>query len=80
MYDNHLKSLPAEVGNLANLQNLELYNNQLSGPIPAFLSKLDNLYYLTLNGNPDLTCWETRAARDWALSLGYYDGPTCYLP
>jgi hypothetical protein len=30
--------------------------------------------------NVDLTCWETEEARDWALSLQYYNGPTCFIP
>jgi hypothetical protein len=78
--DNHLTSIPPEFGDLDSLQGLFLNNNQLSGLIPAFLSNLGNLYFLTLYGNPDLTCWETEEAREWALSLGFYDGPTCFEP
>jgi len=43
------------------------------------LSNLVNLSGLDLIANPDLTCWETEEARDWALSL-VYEGPTCYVP
>jgi len=71
-------TIPVEIGNLANLQSLSLSDNQLSGIIPAFLSKLGNLITFTLYANPDLTCWETQEALDWALSLVYYEGPTCY--
>ena len=78
IYYTQLTSLPPEIGNLASLQVLLMVNNQLSGFIPAFLSNLSNLSQLYLDGNPDLTCWETQKARDWALSLGYYNGPTCY--
>jgi internalin A len=78
--NNQLTSLPPEIGNLTYLQWLDLGNNQLSGLIPAFLSNLGNLYNLTLSQNPGLTCWETEEARDWALSLSIYDGPTCYFP
>jgi hypothetical protein len=78
--DNQLTSLPPEIGNLASLQMLSLGSNHLIGPIPAFLSNLGNLWYLNLEGNPDLTCWETQEARDWALSIPIYDGPTCFLP
>jgi Leucine-rich repeat (LRR) protein len=78
---NQLTSLPSEIGNLSSLLVLNLDYNQLSGAIPAFLSNLGNLWQLTLNENPDLTCWETQEARDWALSLQpYYEGPTCFFP
>jgi len=77
---NQLTSLPPELGNLANLQSLQLIDNQLSGFIPAFLSNLGNLSILYLSENPGLTCWETQEARDWALSLIWYEGPTCFFP
>ena len=44
-------SIPAELGNLTNLQYLSLVVNQLSGSIPAALGNLANLQYLSLNGN-----------------------------
>jgi hypothetical protein len=78
--NNQLTSLPSEIGNLSSLLVLDLGYNQLSGAIPAFLSNLGNLWRLTLNDNPDLTCWETEEARDWAVSLGWYIGPTCFFP
>ena len=37
--------IPAELGNLANLQSLYLYNNQLTGEIPAELGNLANLLF-----------------------------------
>ena len=77
---NHLASLPPEIGNLASLQLLNLSENLLSGTIPVFLSNLGYLWYLDLSNNPDLTCWETEEARDWALSLNDYYGPTCFFP
>lgn len=77
--DNSLYSLTPEISNLASLQDLNLGNNQLSGPIPAYLSNLGDLTSLTLWGNTNLTCWETEEARDWALTLSYYGGPTCVL-
>jgi len=55
---------------------LNVSSNQLAGPIPASLSNLGNLYYLNLLDNPNLTCWETQAALDWALGLSEYYGPT----
>ena len=46
--------LPAELGNLTNLQSLGLSDNQLSGPIPAELGNLTNLRYLDLLRNTGL--------------------------
>ena len=44
-------AIPAELGGLANLQDLNLGRNQLSGPIPAELGGLGNLGTLWLFGN-----------------------------
>jgi hypothetical protein len=73
--NNQLPSLPAEIGNLVNLQDLYLESNQLS-TFSAELDNLINLISLDLSGNPDLTCWETQDALDWALALTNYSGPT----
>ena len=43
--------IPAELGNLANLQRLRLENNQLTGEIPAALGNLFNLQLLHLYDN-----------------------------
>ena len=43
--------IPAELGNLANLQNLWLHANTLSGEIPAELGNLANLQRLWLHDN-----------------------------
>ena len=43
--------IPAELGNLANLQYLSLYRNMLTGEIPAALGNLANLRFLYLNDN-----------------------------
>ena len=52
LYDNQLTGeIPAELGNLANLQTLHLYSNQLTGAIPAELGNLTNLEGLDLSGN-----------------------------
>ena len=42
---------PPEIGNLTNLIELALYNNQLTGPIPPEIGNLTNLSYLSLGGN-----------------------------
>ena len=43
--------IPAELGNLANLQELVLAENRLSGEIPAALGNLANLGWLSLERN-----------------------------
>jgi len=45
-------ALPKELGNLANLEELNLSFNPLSGEIPAALGNLSNLKKLWLVGNP----------------------------
>ncbi len=43
--------IPPELDNLANLEGLYLYGNQLSGRIPPELGNLANLEWLYLYGN-----------------------------
>ena len=50
--DNNLVgTLPAELGNLAQLKRLVLDGNEISGRIPPALGNLSNLTMLTLRGN-----------------------------
>ena len=44
-------SIPAEIGNLPNLEYLCLFHNQLTGSIPPQLGNLSNLDILYLTGN-----------------------------
>ena len=44
-------TIPPELGNLANLQSLDLWGNQLSGGIPPSLGSLANLQGLVLGSN-----------------------------
>ena len=44
-------TIPADLGNLANLQSLYLFDNQLGGPIPAALGNLASLHDLVANHN-----------------------------
>ena len=43
--------IPAELGNLSNLETLWLHGNQLTGEIPTELGNLSNLETLNLGGN-----------------------------
>ena len=43
--------IPPELGNLGNLQTLQLYANGLTGPIPPELGNLGNLRFLDLREN-----------------------------
>ena len=50
--DNHLRgAIPPEMGNLTNLESLDLNVNQLSGSIPPELDSLANLRMLNLGYN-----------------------------
>ncbi len=52
MWNNNLVgTLPAELGNLVNLQSLVLDNNQLEGSIPAALGEIQSLQFLRLDDN-----------------------------
>ena len=52
LYNNQLSgSIPPELGNLTNLQDLWLQTNQLSGSIPPELGNLTNLRHLYLYDN-----------------------------
>ena len=44
--------IPAEVGNLVNLESLFLQKNWLTGSIPAALGRLGNLDWIGLDNNP----------------------------
>ena len=44
-------TIPAELGDLANLRHLSLRGNELTGTIPAELGDLANLQYLSLGSN-----------------------------
>ena len=52
LFNNQLTgAIPSELGNLANLETLELRWNQLTGEIPSELGSLSNLQRLELHGN-----------------------------
>lgn len=43
--------IPAEIGNLVNLEHLNLSGGNLSGELPAEIGSLANLRYLYINSN-----------------------------
>ena len=43
--------IPAEIGNLTDLTNLDLGFNEITGPIPFEIGKLNQLNYLSLSSN-----------------------------
>ncbi|GMN24402.1 hypothetical protein TIFTF001_000555 [Ficus carica] len=47
------RSIPDFLGNLPNLEELNLADHKLSGPVPTLLSKNDNIK-LDISGNPNL--------------------------
>ena len=57
LWGNKLRgSIPAELGDLTELQTLDLRSNRLSGPIPAELGALTNLESLRLSDNQLTGC------------------------
>ncbi len=50
-FDDLTGNIPAELGDLENLEYLDLWNNELSGEIPSELGDLTNLEWLFLHSN-----------------------------
>ena len=50
-YNDLSGSIPTQLANLSNLEQLDLYSNKLTGSIPSELADLSNLKYLNLYGN-----------------------------
>jgi uncharacterized repeat protein (TIGR02543 family) len=44
-------AIPADLGNMVSLKELQLYNNKFDGYIPATIGEMDSLEELWLNGN-----------------------------
>ena len=63
--------IPAQLGDLANLEELYLSNNQLSGAIPAELGALSMLRSLYIQNNPLLTGCIPAALKDSLQDYGF---------
>ena len=76
--NNLVGTIPAELGNLANLQNLVLDDNQLSGTIPPSFTSLA-LDVLRFDNGPAGLCAPTEAAfQAWLQGISDRDGgPNC---
>ena len=64
MQDNQLNGNLTKLhtlGNLRNLEMLDLYNNQMYGAVPASIQNLTALQYLYLSGCSGLTSLPQRA-------------------
>ncbi|WP_165805972.1 leucine-rich repeat domain-containing protein [Marixanthomonas spongiae] len=51
LFNNVEGTIPASIGDLANLKTLELSFNNISGELPATIGNLKNLNILAFNGN-----------------------------
>lgn len=51
-YESNIKGeIPLQIGNLSDIQTLELYGNELTGFIPTTIGRLTEMRRLTLSGN-----------------------------
>ena len=75
--DNNLAgTIPAELGNLTNLQILDIRNNKLTGRLPRSLMQLTNLEILRFGGQ-ELCAPADDAFQAWLSGIPYRGGLTC---
>ena len=75
--DNNLAgTIPAELGNLSQLQELWLHDNALTGMLPRSLMQLTNLQDLRFGGQ-DLCAPQDDDFQAWLSSIPDVYGPTC---
>ena len=75
MHNNQLTGpIPAELGQLTQLQYLTLFNNELTGEIPTELAQLAQLQYLTLHNNQlsgEIPAELGQLSQLWSLALDH---------
>ena len=86
LYRNRLSgAIPAELGNLPNLEVLHLFGNKLSGMLPSSLTNLRQLRKFRFQDNAGLCAPATEEFQEWLrgiIEVGggdpeIYKGPTC---
>ena len=65
--------MPPTLGNLHNLETLSLENNELAGPLPLSLARLERLYGL-IYFNTELCIPDDEGLRAWMESLRDHQG------
>ena len=70
-------SIPSQLGNLDNLQILDLSNNQLTGTLPASFTGLVALKFFHFHLNPGLCAQTDAAIRAWLNGVSDVRGPDC---
>lgn len=74
MENNLIGTIPESLGNLTNLQQLDLSHNQLTGTIPSQLGNLTNLRKLSFVGNQltgTIPAELANLTNLWTLNIGY---------
>ena len=77
-YGNGLTGpVPAELGNLANLEEMDLSHNQLTGALPLKLTRLTGLETLEFHRNTSLCAPADPVFQNWLQGIPNKSGPNC---